>query len=299
VGPELPRITSEILDYDEVIHRFDQMMDWLAGLYVNILNLIHYMHDKYYYEAAEMALIDTDVRRSFATGIAGFSHVVDSLSAIKYAKVRPIRDEDGITKDFEVEGDFPKYGNDDDRADDIAVWLLKTFMNKIKQFHTYRHSEPSTSILTITSNVVYGKATGATPDGRKAAAPFAPGGNPSYGAEKSGLLASLNSVAKLPYEYALDGISNTQTISPDTLGHDMETRKTTLVELMDGYFDKGAHHLNVNVFGTEKLIDCMEHPEKPEYANFTIRVSGYAVKFISLTREQQMDVIARTCHKFI
>ncbi|MBP5292417.1 MAG: formate C-acetyltransferase [Lachnospiraceae bacterium] len=299
VGPELPKITSEILDYDEVIHRFDQMMDWLAGLYVNILNLIHYMHDKYYYEAAEMALIDTDVRRSFATGIAGFSHVVDSLSAIKYAKVRPIRDEDGITKDFEVEGDFPKYGNDDDRADDIAVWLLKTFMNKIKQYHTYRHSEPSTSILTITSNVVYGKATGATPDGRKAAAPFAPGGNPSYGAEKSGLLASLNSVAKLPYEYALDGISNTQTISPDTLGHDMETRKTTLVELMDGYFDKGAHHLNVNVFGTEKLIDCMEHPEKPEYANFTIRVSGYAVKFISLTREQQMDVIARTCHKFI
>jgi formate C-acetyltransferase len=299
VGPELPRITSEILDYDEVIHRFDQMMDWLAELYVNILNLIHYMHDKYYYEAAEMALIDTDVRRSFATGIAGFSHVVDSLSAIKYAKVKPIRDEDGITMDFEVEGDFPKYGNDDDRADDIAVWLLKTFMNKIKRYHTYRHSEPSTSILTITSNVVYGKATGATPDGRKAAAPFAPGGNPSYGAEKSGLLASLNSVAKLPYEYALDGISNTQTISPDTLGHDLETRKTTLVELMDGYFDKGAHHLNVNVFGTEKLIDCMEHPEKPEYANFTIRVSGYAVKFISLTREQQMDVIARTCHKFI
>jgi formate C-acetyltransferase len=299
VGPELPRITSEILDYDEVIHRFDQMMDWLAELYVNILNLIHYMHDKYYYEAAEMALIDTDVRRSFATGIAGFSHVVDSLSAIKYAKVKPIRDEDGITMDFEVEGDFPKYGNDDDRADDIAVWLLKTFMNKIKRYHTYRHSEPSTSILTITSNVVYGKATGATPDGRKAAAPFAPCGNPSYGAEKSGLLASLNSVAKLPYEYALDGISNTQTISPDTLGHDLETRKTTLVELMDGYFDKGAHHLNVNVFGTEKLIDCMEHPEKPEYANFTIRVSGYAVKFISLTREQQMDVIARTCHKFI
>ena len=299
VGPEFPKITSEVLDYEEVVHRFDQMMDWLAGLYVNILNLIHYMHDKYYYEAAEMALIDTDVRRSFATGIAGFSHVVDSLSAIKYAKVRPIRDEDGIATGFDVEGDFPKYGNDDDRADDIAVWLLKTFMNKIRQYHTYRNSEPSTSILTITSNVVYGKATGATPDGRKAFAPFAPGGNPSYGAEKNGLLASLNSVAKLPYEYALDGISNTQTISPDTLGHDPQSRKETLVSLMDGYFDKGAHHLNVNVFGTEKLIDCMEHPEKPEYANFTIRVSGYAVKFISLTREQQLDVIARTCHKFI
>ncbi len=299
VGPEYPRITSDVLDYDEVLHRFDAMMEWLAGLYVNILNLIHYMHDKYYYEAAEMALIDTDVRRTFATGIAGFSHVVDSLSAIKYAKVKPIRDEDGLAMDFEIEGDFPKYGNDDDRADEIAVWLLKTFMGKIRKYHTYRNSEPTTSILTITSNVVYGKATGATPDGRAAYTPFAPGGNPSYGAETHGLLASLNSVAKLPYEYALDGISNTQTISPDTLGHDLETRKETLVSLMDGYFDKGAHHLNVNVFGTEKLIDCMEHPEKPEYANFTIRVSGYAVKFISLTREQQLDVIARTCHTFI
>ena len=299
VGPELPRITSDVLDYDEVVHRFDQMMDWLAGLYVNILNLIHYMHDKYYYEAAEMALIDTDVRRTFATGIAGFSHVVDSLSAIRYATVTPIRDEDGIAVDFKVEGDFPKYGNDDDRADEIAVWLLKTFMGKIRQYHTYRHSEPTTSILTITSNVVYGKATGATPDGRKAFTPFAPGGNPSYGAETHGLLASLNSVAKLPYEYALDGISNTQTINPDALGHTDEERIDTLVSLMDGYFDKGAHHLNVNIFGTEKLIDAMEHPEKPEYANFTIRVSGYAVKFISLTKEQQMDVIARTCHKTI
>jgi len=297
VGPEYPRITSEVLDYDEVMHRYDQMLDWLAGLYVNILNLIHYMHDKYYYEAAEMALIDTDVRRSFATGIAGFSHVVDSLSAIKYAKVKPIRDEDGLAVDFEVEGDFPRYGNDDDRADEIAVWLLKTFMTKIRQYHTYRNSEPSTSILTITSNVVYGKATGATPDGRKAFTPFAPGGNPSYGAETHGLLASLNSVAKLPYEYALDGISNTQTISPSALGHTLEEQQDTLVSLMDGYFDKGAHHLNVNVFGTEKLIDAMEHPEKPEYANFTIRVSGYAVKFISLTKEQQLDVIARTCHK--
>ena len=297
VGPEIPKITSEYLDYNEVMHKYDLMMDWLAGLYVNILNLIHYMHDKYYYEAAEMALIDTDVRRTFATGIAGFSHVVDSLSAIKYAKVKPVRDADGLAVDFETTGDFPKYGNDDDRADDIAVWLLKTFMKKIRKYHTYRNSEPTTSILTITSNVVYGKATGATPDGRKAFTPFAPGGNPSYGAEKSGLLASLNSVAKLPYEYALDGISNTQTISPGALGHTLDEQKETLASTMDGYFDRGAHHLNVNVFGTEKLIDCMEHPEKPEYANFTIRVSGYAVKFISLTKEQQLDVIARTCHK--
>ena len=297
IGPEYPKITSEYLDYDEVMHRFDQMMEWLAGLYVNILNLIHYMHDKYYYEAAEMALIDTDVRRTFATGIAGFSHVVDSLSAIKYAKVKPIRDELGLAVDFETEGEFPKYGNDDDRADEIAVWLLKTFMNKIRKYHTYRNSEATTSILTITSNVVYGKATGATPDGRKAYTPFAPGGNPSYGAELNGLLASLNSVAKLPYEYALDGISNTQTISPTALGHNLDEQKVTLMNAMDGYFDKGAHHLNVNVFGTDKLIDCMEHPEKPEYANFTIRVSGYAVKFISLTKEQQLDVIARTCHK--
>ena len=298
-GPEIARITSEYLDYDEVVHKFDIMLDWLAGLYVNILNLIQYMHDKYYYEAAEMALIDTDVRRTFATGIAGFSHVVDSLSAIRYAEVRVIRDEEGIAMDFETEGDFPRYGNDDDRADDIAVWLLKTFLNKIKKYHTYRNSEPTTSILTITSNVVYGKATGATPDGREAYKPFAPGGNPSYGAEKEGLLASLNSVAKVPYEYALDGISNTQTISPEALGHMLEERKNTLVSVMDGYFDRGAHHLNVNVFGTEKLIDCMEHPEKPEYANFTIRVSGYAVKFIDLTKEQQLDVIARTCHKFL
>ena len=296
-GPELVPITSEYLDYNEVIHKFDLMMDWLAGLYVNILNLIQYMHDKYYYEAAEMALIDTDVRRTFATGIAGFSHVVDSLSAIKYAKVKVIRDEEGIAVGFETEGDFPKYGNDDDRADEIAVWLLKTFITKIKKYHTYRDSEATTSILTITSNVVYGKATGATPDGREAYKPFAPGGNPSYGAEQEGLLASLNSVAKVPYEYALDGISNTQTISPTALGHNVDEQKNTLVNVMDGYFDRGAHHLNVNVFGTEKLIDAMNHPEKPEYANFTIRVSGYAVKFIDLTKEQQMDVIARTCHK--
>lgn len=299
VGPEYAPITSEYLSYDEVMHKYDLMMDWLAGLYVNTLNLIQYMHDKYYYEAAEMALIDTDVRRTFATGIAGFSHVVDSLSAIKYAKVKVIRDEDGIAKDFEIEGDFPRYGNDDDRADDIAVWLLKTFMTKIKKYHTYRNSEPTTSILTITSNVVYGKATGTLPDGRKAGEPLAPGANPSYGAEKSGLLASLNSLTKLPYEYALDGISNTQTISPSALGHDLKEQTNNLVNILDGYFDQGAHHLNVNVFGTEKLIDAMNHPEKEEYANFTIRVSGYAVKFIDLTKEQQLDVISRTCHKVL
>ena len=297
VGPEMAPITADVLDYDEVMHKYDIMMDWLAGLYVNILNLIQYMHDKYYYEAAEMALIDTDVRRTFATGIAGFSHVVDSLSAIKYAKVTTVRDESGLVVDYKVEGDFPRYGNDDERADEIAVWLLKTFMKKIEKHHTYRDSEPTTSILTITSNVVYGKATGATPDGRPAFASFAPGASPSYGAEKNGLLASLNSVAKIPYEYALDGISNTQTMNPNALGHDDEERANKLVSVLDGYFNQGSHHLNVNVFGKEKLIDAMEHPEKPEYANFTIRVSGYAVKFINLTKEQQLDVIARTCHE--
>ena len=296
VGPELRPITSEYLDYDEVMHKYDQMMDWLAELYVNTLNVIQYMHDKYYYEAAEMALLDTDVRRTFATGIAGFSHVVDSLSAIKYARVRTVRDESGIVVDYITEGDFPRYGNDDDRADDIAVWLLGTFLAKIKKHHTYRDSEPTTSILTITSNVVYGKATGSMPDGRKAGEPLAPGANPAYGAEQNGLLASLNSVAKLPYEWALDGISNTQTINPEALGHNEQERADNLVRVMDGYFDQGAHHLNVNVFGREKLIDAMEHPEKEEYQNFTIRVSGYAVKFIDLTREQQLDVIARTCH---
>ena len=297
VGPEYAPITSEYLDYDEVMHKYDLMLDWLAGLYVNILNLIQYMHDKYYYEASEMALIDTDVRRTFATGIAGFSHVVDSLSAIKYAKVKTVRDESGLVVDYEIEGDFPRYGNDDDRADEIAVWLLKEFLTKIKKHHTYRNSEPTTSILTITSNVVYGKATGALPDGRKAYTPFSPGANPAYGAEKNGLLASLNSVAKVPYEYALDGISNTQTISPSALGHTEDERKHQLVNVLDGYFAQGAHHLNVNVFGLDKLKDAMEHPEKPEYANFTIRVSGYAVKFIDLTREQQLDVIARNAHE--
>lgn len=297
VSPPFRPISSEVLDYQEVMEKYDVMLDWLAGIYVNVLNLIQYMHDKYFYEAAEMALIDTDVRRTFATGIAGFSHVVDSLSAIKYATVKPIRDENGVAVDFETIGDFPRYGNDDDRADDIAVWLLKTFLEKIKKHPTYRNSEATTSILTITSNVVYGKATGTLPDGRKAGEPLSPGANPSYGAEKNGLLASLNSVAKLPYEYALDGISNTQTINPGALGHSKEEQISTLVRVMDGYFAKGAHHLNVNVFGVEKLKDAMDHPEKEEYANFTIRVSGYAVKFIDLTKEQQLDVIARTEHK--
>ena len=297
VGPNYAPITAEYLDYDEVMAKYDKMMDWLVDIYVNTLNLIQYMHDKYYYEAAELALMDTDLKRTFATGIAGFSHVIDSLSAIKYAKVKVVRDESGLAKDFEIEGEFPKYGNDDDRADEIGVWLLKTFMDKLKKHHTYRDSEPTTSILTITSNVVYGKATGAMPDGRKAGEPLSPGANPSYGAEQNGLLASLNSLTKLPYEWALDGISNTQTINPGALGNNEGERIDNLVNVMDGYFDQGAHHLNVNVFGKEKLIDAMEHPEKDEYANFTIRVSGYAVKFIDLTREQQLDVISRTCHE--
>ena len=297
VGPAYQPITSEYLDYDEVIAKFDPMLDWLVDLYVNCLNLIHYMHDKYYYEAAELALIDTNVRRTFATGIAGFSHVVDSLSAIKYAKVKAIRNADGIATDFEIEGDFPRYGNDDDRADDIAVWLLDTYMTKVRKHHTYRNAEPTTSILTITSNVVYGKKTGTLPDGRKAGEPLSPGANPAYGAEKNGLIASLNSVAKIPYTWSLDGISNTQTINPAALGNNEADQKNNLVNVMDGYFAQGAHHLNVNVFGVDKLLDAQAHPEKEEYANFTIRVSGYAVKFIDLTREQQLDVISRTCHE--
>ena len=296
-GPALRPIEGDIVTYEEFMPRFKDMMEWLADIYVNTLNLIHYMHDKYFYEAAELALIDTDVRRTFATGIAGFSHVVDSICAIKYAKVQIVRDETGFPVEFKTEGDFPRYGNDDDRADEIAVWLLKTFMKMIRKHHTYRNSEPTTSILTITSNVVYGKYTGMMPDGRPAGAPLAPGANPSYGAEKNGLLASLNSVAKLPYEYALDGISNTQTISPSALGHSEAEQVNTLVGILDGYFDRGAHHLNVNVFGVDKLIDAMNHPEKEEYANFTIRVSGYAVKFIDLTKEQQLDVIARQAHQ--
>ena len=297
IAPAFVPVRADVLDYDDVLAKFSRMMEWLASVYVNALNLIQYMHDKYYYEAAEMALIDTDVRRTFATGIAGFSHVVDSLSAIKYARVRPVYSERGYVVDYEVEGDFPRYGNDDDRADDIARWLLKTFIEKVRARHTYRNSEPTTSILTITSNVVYGKYTGAMPDGRKAWTPLAPGANPSYGAEKSGLLASLNSVTKLPYEWALDGISNTQSMTPESLGHTEEERIDQLVRVLDGYFTQGAHHLNVNVFNRAKLLDAVDHPEKEEYQNFTIRVSGYAVKFISLTREQQMDVIARTFHE--
>ena len=325
VGPAYQPITADVLDasnYEEVKAKYVKMLEWLADIYVNSLNAIHYMHDKYYYEAEELALEDTNVKRTFATGIAGFSHVVDSLSAIKYAKVKVIRGDVEVKQkdkktgevkvvevaknqaiDYVVEGDFPRYGQDDDRADEIAVWLLRTFMGMIRKHPTYRNAEPSTSILTITSNVVYGKATGALPDGRKAHEPFSPGANPSYGAETKGLVKSLNSVAKLPYEQALDGISNTQTINPSALGHDKAERVENLVNVLDGYFDvgpdsghAGAHHLNVNVFGVEKLKDCQAHPEKPEYANFTVRVSGYAVRFINLTKEQQDDVIARTCH---
>lgn len=321
VGPAYQPITADVLDasnYKEVVAKYKQMLEWLADIYVNSLNAIHYMHDKYYYEAEELALEDTNIKRTFATGIAGFSHVVDSLSAIKYAKVKVIRGDveikdkktgavkevvKGLAKDFVVEGDFPRYGQDDDRVDSIAVNLLKDFMTMIRKHPTYRNAEPTTSILTITSNVVYGKATGALPDGRKAHEPFSPGANPCYGAETKGLIKSLNSVAKLPYEYALDGISNTQTINPSALGHDENERIDNLVNVLDGYFDigpdsghAGAHHLNVNVFGVEKLKDCQAHPEKPEYANFTVRVSGYAVRFINLTKEQQDDVIARTCH---
>ena len=299
VAPPYRPIRTDYLEYGDVLEKFEQMMDWLADVYVNSLNIIHYMHDKYYYESALMALIDTDVKRTFATGIAGFSHVADSLSAIKYARVKPVYNDKGYVVDYETEGDFPRYGNDDDRVDEIAKWVLKTFLAKVKKRHTYRDAEPTTSILTITSNVVYGKYTGAMPDGREAGVPLAPGANPSYGAEHSGLLASLNSTAKLPYHWALDGISNTQTMCPDALGHTDAESADNLVNVIDGYFDQGAHHINVNVFGKEKLVDAMEHPEKPEYANFTIRVSGYAVKFISLTREQQLDVIARTFHDYM
>ena len=296
VAPPSPRYTEEVLKYDEVMALYDKMQDWLAKTYVDALNIIHYMHDKYCYERIEMALHDPEILRTMATGIAGLSVAADSLSAIKYATVKAVRNEEGLIVDFKTEGEFPCYGNNDPRVDEIACSLVSNFMEKLRKLHTYRNSLPTQSILTITSNVVYGKYTGALPDGRAAFTPFAPGANPSYGAEQNGLLASLNSVAKLPYHWALDGISNTQTINPEALGHSEEERKENLVQVMDGYFDQGAHHLNVNVFGKEKLLDAMEHPEKEEYANFTIRVSGYAVKFIDLTREQQMDVISRTCH---
>ena len=295
VGPAYQPITSEILDYDEVMEKYDDMMEWLAGLYLNSLNVIHYMHDKYSYESLEMALHDTEVLRTMATGIAGFSVAIDSLAAIKYGTVRTIRDESGLVVDFEVEGDTPKYGNNDDRADQIGVELLKSFMSKVKKHPTYRDAKHTTSILTITSNVVYGKKTGNTPDGRRAGEPFAPGANPMHGRDTHGALASLLSVAKIPYEYALDGISNTFSIIPKALGKEEDIQQMNLVSLLDGYSVEGGHHLNVNVFNRDTLLDAMEHPE--DYPQLTIRVSGYAVNFIKLTREQQLDVINRTMHE--
>ena len=295
VGPKYQPITSEYLDYNEVMEKYNDMMEWICGLYLNTLNIIHYMHDKYSYERIEMALHDTEILRTMATGIAGFSVAVDSLSAIKYAKVKTIRDEDGIVVDYEVEGDFPKYGNNDDRADEIAVWLLKEFMTKVKKHKTYRNAKHTTSILTITSNVVYGKKTGNTPDGRRAGEPFAPGANPMHGRDTHGALASLSSVAKVPYQYALDGISNTFSIIPKALGRELDVQEENLVAMLDGYASKGGHHLNINVFNRDTLLDAMEHPE--EYPQLTIRVSGYAVNFIKLTREQQLDVINRTMHE--
>ena len=295
VGPKYQPITSEYLDYDEVMAKYNDMMEWICGLYLNTLNIIHYMHDKYSYERIEMALHDTEILRTMATGIAGFSVAVDSLSAIKYAKVKTIRDEDGVVVDYEVEGDFPKYGNNDDRADEIAVWLLKEFMTKVKKHKTYRNAKHTTSILTITSNVVYGKKTGNTPDGRRAGEPFAPGANPMHGRDTHGALSSLSSVAKVPYKYALDGISNTFSIIPKALGRELDVQEENLVAMLDGYAYKGGHHLNINVFNRDTLLDAMEHPE--EYPQLTIRVSGYAVNFIKLTREQQLDVINRTMHE--
>ncbi|WP_374721163.1 formate C-acetyltransferase [Peribacillus tepidiphilus] len=295
VAPKLAPITSEVLNYEEVMERFDSVMEWLAGLYINTLNIIHYMHDKYCYERIEMALHDTEIIRTMATGIAGLSVVADSLSAIKYAQVKAIRDENGIAVDFETTGDFPKYGNNDDRVDSIAVELVEKFMTKLKKHATYRNSIHTMSILTITSNVVYGKKTGNTPDGRRAGEPFAPGANPMHGRDTKGALASLSSVAKLPYQHALDGISNTFSMVPKALGKEEESQINNLVAILDGYAAKKGHHLNVNVFNRETLMDAMEHPEK--YPQLTIRVSGYAVNFIKLTREQQIDVINRTFHE--
>ena len=294
VGPKFQPVTSEYLDFDEVMEKYDDMMEWLAGLYVNALNCIHYMHDKYSYERIQMAVQDTYIHRTMATGIAGFSVAADSLSAIKYGKVKTIRDENGVVVDFEVEGEFPKYGNNDDRVDSLAVDLLKRFMTKVKKHPTYRNAQHTTSILTITSNVVYGKKTGNTPDGRRAGQPFAPGANPMHGRDTHGALASLSSVAKVPYSYALDGISNTFSIIPRALGKEEDVQQENLSNMLDGYSKKGGHHLNINVFNRDTLVDAMEHPEN--YPQLTIRVSGYAVNFIKLTREQQLDVINRTMH---
>ena len=297
VTPKFAPITSEYLDYDEVMEKFNQMMDYVAKIYIKALNAIHYMHDKYCYEAIEMALHDKDIIRTMACGIAGLSVVADSLSAIKYAKVKVIRDETGLAVDYEIEGDFPKFGNDDDRVDSIAVDIVKTFMNKLRRYPTYRNSKHTLSILTITSNVVYGKATGNTPDGRRMGAPFGPGANPLHGRDTNGALAVMNSIAKLPFDYAEDGISYTFSITPKTLGKDEDTRVTNLVNMLDGYFKQTGHHINVNVFDRSLLIDAMEHPEN--YPQLTIRVSGYAVNFTKLTREQQLDVINRTIHERI
>ncbi len=294
VGPKFQPVTSEYLDFEEVMEKYDDMMEWLAGLYVNALNCIHYMHDKYSYERIQMAVQDTYIHRTMATGIAGFSVAADSLSAIKYGKVKTIRDENGVVVDFEVEGEFPKYGNNDDRVDTLAVDLLKRFMTKVKKHPTYRNAQHTTSILTITSNVVYGKKTGNTPDGRRAGQPFAPGANPMHGRDTHGALASLSSVAKVPYSYALDGISNTFSIIPRALGKEEDVQQENLSNMLDGYSKKGGHHLNINVFNRDTLVDAMEHPEN--YPQLTIRVSGYAVNFIKLTREQQLDVINRTMH---
>ncbi len=295
IGPAFQPITSEYLDYDEVVQKYDAMLDWLCELYVNSLNVIHYMHDKYSYERLEMALHDRKILRTMACGIAGLSVAADSLSAIKHAKVKVIRDENGLAVNYEIEGDYPKYGNNDERVDQIAVNLVKEIMNKIRKHHTYRDAVPTQSVLTITSNVVYGKKTGATPDGREAGVPFAPGANPLHGRDTKGALASLSSVAKLPYKYSMDGISNTFSMVPKALGKDSDSQEKNLAAILDGYAEKKGHHLNINVFDRETLLDAMDHPEK--YPQLTIRVSGYAVNFIKLTREQQIDVINRTFHE--
>ena len=297
VTPEFESIKSEYLDYDEVVRKYDQMLDYVAMIYIKALNAIHYMHDKYSYEALEMALHDKEILRTMACGIAGLSVVADSLSAIKYAKVKVVRDETGLATDYIVEGNYPKYGNDDDRVDSIAVDLVKTFMKKLERHYTYRNSKPTLSVLTITSNVVYGKNTGNTPDGRRAGAPFGPGANPLHGRDSSGALAVMNTIARLPYDYSEDGISFTFSISPNTLGKDNETKINNLVSMLDGYFLQSGHHINVNVFDKSLLLDAMDHPEK--YPQLTIRVSGYAVNFTKLTREQQLDVVNRTIHEKI